>query len=152
MDETCEETTILILTKKVTDEVNEILKKLSEEQTNMIAGFQKETVEVLDPDSLVQICAFNSKVIAQTSHGDDPLRLRLYELEQRLDKHTFARISNSEIINLKKVKRFDLSISGTICVMLSGHFGLPHGYCPRSCHHNHDFRLRRGWFLLPGDA
>lgn len=28
----------------------------------------------------------------------------------------FVRVSNSEIINLKKIKNFDLSLAGTICV------------------------------------
>ena len=46
------------------------------------------------------------------------MRLRLYELEEMLGKH-FARISNSDIVNLKKVKEFNLSIVGTICVKLS---------------------------------
>ena len=47
------------------------------------------------------------------------MRPRLYELEERLNKRLFVRISNSEIINLKKVIRLDLSMSGTICVELS---------------------------------
>ena len=42
------------------------------------------------------------------------------ELEERLAKDRFVRISNSEIINLKQVKGFDLSFAGTICVTLSG--------------------------------
>ena len=47
------------------------------------------------------------------------LRLRLYEVEERLKQHHFIRISNSEIINLKKVRSFDLSFTGTICVVLN---------------------------------
>lgn len=47
------------------------------------------------------------------------MRLRLYELEERLNPHQFVRISNSEIINLKRVNNFDLSFTGTIRVKLS---------------------------------
>jgi len=44
---------------------------------------------------------------------------KLYELEERLDEGQFFRISKSEIVNLKKIKRLDLSITGTIKVILS---------------------------------
>ena len=47
------------------------------------------------------------------------LRLRLYELEQRLDSHTFVRISHSEIVNLKKITALDLTLSGTIKISLA---------------------------------
>ena len=47
------------------------------------------------------------------------LKERLYELEGRLDRHTFVRISHSEIINLRKAKAFDLRLSGTISVRLA---------------------------------
>ncbi|MEG0366555.1 MAG: LytTR family DNA-binding domain-containing protein, partial [Coprobacillus sp.] len=47
------------------------------------------------------------------------LKLRLYELEQRLSQSKFVRISHSEIINLNEVINFDLSFTGTIQVKLS---------------------------------
>ena len=119
IDEKCEKPKVIIITDKMTEEVSEIVKKLSQEQTRTIAGFQDDTVELLESDSLFRLYASNGKVFAQTNRGDYQLRLRLYELEQRLDRHSFVRISNSEIINLKKVKGFDLSFSGTICVTLS---------------------------------
>ena len=119
IDEKCEKPKVIIITDKMTEEVSEIVKNLSAEREQTIAGFKDDIVEVLEPDNLFRIYASNSKIFAQTDHGEYQLRLRLYELEQRLDSHSFVRISNSEIINLKKVKGFDLSFSGTICVMLS---------------------------------
>ena len=110
---------IVVYTDKMTEEVSEIVKKLSEEREQTIAGWKDDMVAVLEPDSLFRIYAANGRVFAQTDHGEYQLRLRLYELEQRLDRHSFVRISNSEIIHLKKVKGFDLSFSGTIRVMLS---------------------------------
>ena len=119
IDENCTEPKIIVVTDKMTDEINSIMKKLSDEQPKMIAGFRNDTVEVLDPSDIFRVFAESGKVIAETEHSKYFLRLRLYEIEQRLDSHSFVRISNSDIINLKKVRAFDLSFAGTICVTLS---------------------------------
>lgn len=110
---------VIVLTDKMTEEVSSIIQKLSEEQQTVIAGFRDDILEILDPGDIYRVYASNGKVFAETSHGEYSLRLRLYETELRLDSHVFVRISNSEIINLKKVRGFDLSFTGTICVMLS---------------------------------
>ena len=119
IDENCQEPKIIVVTDKMTDEINTIIKKLSDEQPQIIAGFKDDTVEVLEPSDIYRIFATSGKVLAETNHGEYTLRLRLYEIEQRLDGHFFVRISNSDIINMKKVKGFDLSFAGTICVTLS---------------------------------
>lgn len=119
IDEHCTEPKITIVTNKVTDEINEITKKLAGEQTQMIAGFLDEQVTLLEPNQIYRILASNGKVYAETELQKYVIRLRLYEMEQRLASNSFVRISNSEIINLKKVMGFDLSFTGTICVSLS---------------------------------
>ncbi len=119
LDENCKEPKIIVVTNKMTDEINEIMKRLSDEQPKMIAGFKDDIVEVLEPFDIYRIFAASGKVFAETNHGEYTLRLRLYEMEQRLDSNFFVRISNSDIINLRKVKDFDLSFAGTICVTLS---------------------------------
>ena len=59
-------------------------------------------------------------VSAQTAEDTFAVRLRLYELEERLDPRRFVRISNSEIVNLDRVTALDLSLTGTICMTLNG--------------------------------
>lgn len=120
IDEKCEELKILILTNKMTDQVKELLKKLSAAQTEAIVGFKEDSAEILLQEEIIRIFSSNQKVYAQTKQGEYVLKLRLYELEERLNKNVFVRISNSEIINLKKVVKMDLSFSGTIGVKLLG--------------------------------
>lgn len=119
LDENYREPKIIIMTDKMTDEVNDIVKKLSDEQPQLIAGFKDDSVQVIEPSSIYRVYAQSGKVFAETNKGNYLLRLRLYEAEKRLEKFSFVRISNSDIINLKKVKSFDLSFAGTICITLS---------------------------------
>lgn len=110
---------VIILTASMTEEVNNIAQKLSEKSPHIISGSKDGRIEILEPDDLLKIYSGNSKVFAVSNNGEYTLRLRLYEIEERLDPYQFVRISNSEIINLKKVKNFDLNFTGTICVTLT---------------------------------
>lgn len=118
-DEAYSEPKIIILTAAVTDEVSRILKKLGEEAPPNLSGIRNEKLELLEPSELIRIYASGGKVFAVSEKGEYSVRLRLYEVEERLDRTRFVRISNSEIINLKKAESFDLSLTGTICVRLS---------------------------------
>ncbi len=118
IDGNYKEPKIIILTEKMSEEVNLLVRKITEDVPQMIAGFQNDQLKVLEQDEIFRIYTANNKVFANTSDGDYSLRLRLYELEERLEKNDFVRISNSEIINIRKVKAFDLSFTGTICVKL----------------------------------
>ena len=57
-------------------------------------------------------------MLGETEQETYTIRLRLYELEQQLEDRDFIRISQGELINLRKVKDFDLSFSGTIRVRM----------------------------------
>ena len=95
------------------------MQRLAEEKPRLLAGFKKETVSLLEQEKIIRIYAANSKVFAVTEDNEYQVRLRLYELEDRLDRKFFVRISNSEIINLRKIEEFDMSFTGTICVSLT---------------------------------
>lgn len=110
---------VIILTDKMTEELQELVRSLTEHEPRIIAGFREDTVTLLDERELLRIYASGGKVYAVTDKGEYLLRLRLYELEERLAALSFVRISNSEIVNLKRVRHFDLSLAGTIVVTLS---------------------------------
>lgn len=120
IDPHCQTPRIIVEAPALTDEVSAILQKLSEDAPLLLTGFRDDTPEVLEPGDILRLYASSGKVFATTSRGDYTLRLRLYELEQRLDARQFVRISNSEIINLKMIESLDLSLAGTICVKLRG--------------------------------
>ncbi len=119
IDDSCIEPRVIIITDKVNDEINDILNMLSSKTPEVITGFYNDLAEILSPDDIIRIYAEDGKIFASVNSKEYILRQRLYELEEQLNKYSFVRISNSEIINLKKVRNFDLSLSGTICVTLS---------------------------------
>lgn len=86
IDEECTETKIVVVTSKVTEEVNEIVKRLSSEQPQMIAAFKDAQATMLEPTQIYRVYASEGKVYAETENSTFLLRLRLYEAEQRLAK------------------------------------------------------------------
>ena len=121
IDAGAKEPEIMITTAHMTEDINRVVDFVSrlDDAPTIISGIREDKVELLDPEVIVRIYAEDSKVFAQTEKGSYQIRLRLYELEERLDNGKFVRISNSEIVNLKKVKSLDLSFVGTICMELS---------------------------------
>ncbi len=118
MDNSCAEPKITIRTAYMTEEISRIAERLAENTLQVISGCKDGKIEVLEHADLIRLYSNSGKVFAVTDKGEYLLRLRLYELEDRLDTGKFVRISNSEIINLKKVSNFDLNFTGTICVKL----------------------------------
>lgn len=119
IDENCPETKIIIVTDKMTDEIGDIMQTLSDEMQQGFVGYFDNFAKPLAQSEIIRIYASNGKVYAESDEKEYLLRLRLYEAEGKLNKKMFVRISNSEIVNLKKIKRFDLNFAGTICVLLS---------------------------------
>lgn len=119
LEENCSETKAIIVTDKMTEEISQLSRCLANERSQELIGFDGENAELLDQTDIIRIYASNGKVYALTDRQEYALRMRLYEVEEKLNNASFVRISYSEIINIKKVKKFDLSLVGTIRVSLS---------------------------------
>ena len=121
LDSKLTEPLAVISTAEITDEVSEAVKRLKDLKgsgSEIITGFTDESAEIISPEDIYRIYSENQKVLAVTDKGVYKLRMRLYQLEERLAAYHFVRISNSELINLKKTSNFDLSFVGTIQVKL----------------------------------
>ena len=119
-DPACTEPRVLIRAAQMTGEVAGLIRRLTDAPPAFLMGFRDEQAVPLDPAQIIRIYAQAGKVLADTAQGSYVLRPRLCDLEARLDATVFVRISNSEIINLRHCQGFDLKLTGTICVALTG--------------------------------
>ena len=119
LDQNYEEPVVFIKTKEMNNEINELIQFLNSKQYPIIAGFDDETIELLDLSQVIRFYASQQKIYAQTQKKEYLIRLRLYEVESRLSPKQFIRISHSEIVNLKAIEKLDLSFTGTIQLLLS---------------------------------
>lgn len=121
IDQSLDEVKIVIYAREISKEILSLKESLENNQANVLTGFFDDKLEFIDPENIIRVYANEKKVYAVCSNKTYLLRLALYQVEQRLDPKKFVRISNSEIINLKKTKNFDLSYIGTIsCQMVNG--------------------------------
>lgn len=114
IDEIYKETKIIICTDKMTDEISELVSKISAVETITIKGYKDDKMYILEQGLIESVYAENGKVYARFKNEVYELKNRLYELENQLSKKDFVRISNSEIINIMKVENIDFKLLGTI--------------------------------------
>lgn len=120
VDPSCKDVTVTVTAPAETPEVRDLLRRVRGEPEGRLLGFAGGRAVPLDPEEVLRFYADQKEVRAQTATGDFLVKQRLYELEGALDRHTFVRISHSEMVNLKKVTALDLKLSGTIKMTLEG--------------------------------
>ncbi len=106
------------------DQQSELIEKIiyavencMEEEYPQITAFNKEEVILLNQWDIYRVYTENRKLTICTKEKSYESRMPLKELEEILNEDIFVRISRFEIINIKKVKSFDMSIAGTIKVL-----------------------------------
>lgn len=110
---------IVIFAKEMTIEIAELVKKLTDNNSQTLVGYKEDEIVIIRLEDIYRIYAQGQKVFVQFGKETAQLKLRLYELEEKLSGTQMVRISNSEIVNFNKVKSLDMSISGTITLKLS---------------------------------
>ena len=109
---------VIIRAPAKTAEVEALAERLMAE--GPILGFRGQEAAPLELSGVLRFYGEDKEVRAQTAEGVYTVRFRLYELEERLPKDRFVRVSHSEIVNLRQVTGLDLRLSGTIRMTLRG--------------------------------
>lgn len=115
-----QEPKLVIYAAQSTPELQELARQLAGIPLGPIQAWEEERSFLLQQSEFLRFYTEGKGVCAQTADKTYTVRLRLYELEERLDPMRFVRISNSEIVNLDRVTAIDLSYTGTICMTLNG--------------------------------
>lgn len=114
VDKNCEETKIVIYTKNIEDKIVKLIENLQNKEAEQLNGFKDNEMYLLNQNDIETIYTEDGKVFARENENKYLIKKRLYELEEILNPNKFVRISNSEIVNMKKVKKINLKLSGTI--------------------------------------
>ncbi len=70
IDASAETPKVIILTSKITEEIDALVHTLSESDPKVIAGFREDIVTVLDEQDILRIYAANGKVYAVLPSGE----------------------------------------------------------------------------------
>ena len=119
IDRSVEEVEVLITAQEQSRTVNALYEHIVEfdkKSLETLTAYRDDIAKIVNVTDVFRIYMGNQKAYIQTHQGEYAIRYRLYELEAALDKKQFLRISNSEIVNIKKIRDIDLSIIGRICI------------------------------------
>lgn len=119
IDESLDENKVTIYAKKYSKDIENIRDMLTDRLLDKIVAVYDKEIFILSFDEIIRIFSQDKEVFVKTNNKSYKVRLTLTELEKRIDKKKFIRISRSEIVNLDYVKRLDLSFTGTIAVELA---------------------------------
>ena len=121
LDPNRREPKVIILAGEITPELEELARQLAGLSLAPLTVWHGDRALLVEQRDFLRFYADGRGISAQTVQKEAyAVRLRLYELEERLDRRRFVRISNSEIVNLEHVTALDLSLTGTIRMTL-GH-------------------------------
>lgn len=123
IDDAFIEPQVTIRTREKTEQIENIIcaiENVSENDFPMIPAYLDDKMEFLSQREIIRTYTQGRKVIVETQAGNGTVaytvRKTMFALEEELNSRRFLRISRSEIINLYKVKRFDIGLMGTIGV------------------------------------
>ncbi len=116
IDKKIKENKIIVQVNEMTDEISNIINLLKSTNNEKLKVYLDEELYFIDENDIETVYSSDGKVFVKANDKDYQSKMRLYELENILNKKTFLRISKSEIININKVKSINTNLIGTIII------------------------------------
>ncbi|MCR5510317.1 MAG: LytTR family transcriptional regulator DNA-binding domain-containing protein [Lachnospiraceae bacterium] len=119
LDERYVDPFVTIKTRSNTQQVENIICAIEDASHNdfpQIVAVKDDAVVFVSQRDIVRVHTEGRKIVIQTEDDVFTVKKTLAGLEDMLNPSRFLRISQSEIINLYKVKSFDFNLAGTIGV------------------------------------
>lgn len=120
IDPKCQDPVILIRTDKKTQTVEDIIHMIeacTDSSYPLITGYRDSEMELLSQRDIVRVYVEARKVRIRTIDGIYDSRKPLSFLETVLNTDRFIRISRFEIVNIRKISRFDFGMAGTVHIL-----------------------------------
>lgn len=119
LDKTREEEIVIYAHQK--NEMIFEIERMAQEKPLQLTGFLNEEIVRLEPQDIYCFTVEGGRLYAIGENEKYLIKARLYNIEEILDK-SFIKINQSSIANVKKIQKFDASISGTLKVIFkNGH-------------------------------
>ena len=119
LDKTREEEIVIYAHQK--NEMIFEIERMAQEKPLQMTGFLNEEIVRLEPQDIYCFTVEGGRLYAIGESEKYLIKARLYNIEEILDKN-FIKINQSSIANVKKIQKFDASISGTLKVIFkNGH-------------------------------
>ena len=120
LDPNQKEPKILVVASDRYGEAQALIEELDRMWGDTVQAYDKDSVCILRQADLLRVYAEGNRVLCQTADGIYTLRSRLYEMETLLNPKSFVRISKCEIVNVRRILRLDVSLAGTVGIVLEG--------------------------------
>jgi len=123
IDSKYKELELKVCSKDMTGEVRAVVSELHEIFDRNLTGTDtKGNKRMIRRSEIFSSYSEGQRVMILTLDGRYAVPQKLYELESELQEADFIRISRSEIVNIRKIRSIDMSITGTIrLVMKNGY-------------------------------